>query len=104
VFGRARLAIDRPPDGVSLDRGKADRLLVVPHPQMAQRLFVLAPLADIAAGLVPPGWPRTIASAAADRRVAEGAAAARPIATWDGDRGGWAPIEPGDGDPEAEPV
>ena len=93
VFGRARLSLDRPPDGVSLDPGKADRLLVVPHPESANRLFVLAPLADIAPGLIPPGWTETVAGAAARRRAAEGGDAARPIATWDADREGWHPIE-----------
>ena len=89
VFGRARLELDRPPEGLSLDPGKADRLLVVPHPEAARRLFVLAPLADVAAGLVPPGWPETVATAAARRRLDEGPDAARPIATWDGDRARW---------------
>ena len=93
VFGRARLSLDRPPEGVSLDAGKADRLLVVPHPEVANRLFVLAPLADIAPGLVPPGWNETIASAAARRRAAEGDDAARPIATWDADREAWQLID-----------
>lgn len=94
VFGRARLALDRPPAGMSLDPGKADRLLVVPHPEAANRIFVLAPLADVAAGLVPPGWTETVATAAARRRMVEGADAARPIATWDGDRADWRPISP----------
>ena len=56
------------------------------------RLFVLAPLADLAPGLVPPGWDETVAEAAARRRAEEGADAVRPIATWDGE--GWRPIEP----------
>src|SRR5829696_7453528 len=86
VFGRARLTIDRPPEGLSLDPGKADRLLVVPHPEAARRLFVLAPLADIAAGLIPPGWHETVATAAARRRIDEGPDAVRPVATWDENR------------------
>ena len=93
VFGRARLAIDRPPAGLSLDRGKADRLLVVPHPEAAERLFVLAPLADIAAGLVPPGWGETVASAARRRWATEPPNAVRPIATWDADRSAWRSID-----------
>src|SRR4029078_4129787 len=67
VFGRSRLSIDRPPARPSLDPGKADRLLVVPHREAAERLFVLAPLADLAPSLVPPGWTETVANAAARR-------------------------------------
>ena len=89
VFGRARLSLDRPPAGLSLDPGKADRLLVVPHPEAPDRLFVLAPLADVAAGLVPPGWPETVATAARRRAAIEGPAAVRPVATWDADRETW---------------
>ncbi len=89
VFGRARLSIDRPPEGLSLDKGKADRLLVVPHRDAAARLFVLAPLADVAAGLVPPGWHETVATAAARRRLDGGPEAARPIATWHAASASW---------------
>jgi 2-amino-4-hydroxy-6-hydroxymethyldihydropteridine diphosphokinase len=83
VFGRARLSLERPPAGLSLDPGKADRLLVVPHRDAAERLFVLAPLADVGAGLVPPGWRETVATAAARRRIVEGGDAVRAIAEWD---------------------
>jgi 2-amino-4-hydroxy-6-hydroxymethyldihydropteridine diphosphokinase len=90
VFGRARLAIERPPGAASLtsaaDPGAAARLLEVPHPSMADRLFVLAPLADLAPGLVPPGWHETVATAAGRRAGVEGADSVRPIGTWAGDR------------------
>ncbi len=91
VFGRARLSLERPPAGLSLDPGKADRLLVVPHRDAAERLFVLAPLADVAAGLTPPGWHETVATAAARRWLDEGADAVRAIATWDAARARWRP-------------
>src|SRR4051812_6356762 len=57
VFGRAQLAIDRPAEARSIDAetdpAKASKLLEVPHKAAAIRLFVLAPLADLAPGLVP---------------------------------------------------
>jgi len=44
-------------DELSVD----DPDLVVPHPRMWQRRFVLAPLADLAPDLVPPGWEGRLA-------------------------------------------
>lgn len=58
VFGRHRIDVGRP-DG---------RWLKVPHPEVAERLFVLAPLADIAPGLRPPGWRQTVATALRRRK------------------------------------
>jgi 2-amino-4-hydroxy-6-hydroxymethyldihydropteridine diphosphokinase len=92
VFGRARLSIERPPAGVPVDPGKADRLLVVPHRDAAERLFVLAPLADLAPGLVPPGWGHTVDWARRRREAVEGPEAVHPIATWDAGPGRWVPI------------
>lgn len=93
LFGRARLAIDRPAAGrsvdVPLDPGKAARLLEVPHRDARERLFVLAPLADLAAGLVPPGWSETVASAERRRKVAEGAEAVRVVGEWDATTRDW---------------
>ncbi|MCL1980155.1 MAG: 2-amino-4-hydroxy-6-hydroxymethyldihydropteridine diphosphokinase [Proteobacteria bacterium] len=40
--------------------------LVVPHPRMARRLFVLAPLAEIAAECLHPGWGKTIGTLLAE--------------------------------------
>ena len=54
---------------------------------------MLAPLADVAAGLVPPGWSDTVASLASERSAVEGPGAVRPVATWDPDRSSWRPIE-----------
>ena len=92
VFGRARLALDRPPKASSDDPAKALRLLEVPHPAAHERLFVLAPLADLAPGLVPPGWRETVATARGRREREEGAGAVRAIGRWDAAVGRWAAV------------
>ena len=58
IFGRNKIKVLRP------DR----RWLEVPHVNAHERLFVLAPLADLAPWLVPPGWGESVESAR--RRVA----------------------------------
>ncbi len=85
LFGDERISVQRPPDGVSLDAGHRDRLLVVPHPEAGDRLFVLAPLADLAPDRVPPGWDEPIATACDRRLVEEGPGAVRAIGRWDGE-------------------
>jgi 2-amino-4-hydroxy-6-hydroxymethyldihydropteridine diphosphokinase len=96
VFGRAPISIDRPPEGRSLDAEadppKASARLEVPHPLAHERLFVLAPLADLAAGLVPPGWGETVERARRRRLAIEGPSAVRRVASWDAVSGDWVPI------------
>jgi 2-amino-4-hydroxy-6-hydroxymethyldihydropteridine diphosphokinase len=93
LFGRNRIAIERPPAGAplsaSIDPGAAARLLEVPHPSMAERLFVLAPLADLAPRLVPPGWAETVETARRRQAEAEGRGAAEPVGTWSVDESAW---------------
>jgi 2-amino-4-hydroxy-6-hydroxymethyldihydropteridine diphosphokinase len=93
VFGRARLAIDVPAEARSIeadsDPAKAARLLEVPHRDAGERLFVLAPLADLAPGLVPPGWRQTVETRRQRREAIEGPNAVRPVGTWDAARGRW---------------
>jgi 2-amino-4-hydroxy-6-hydroxymethyldihydropteridine diphosphokinase len=74
VFGRHRIDVERP-DG---------RWLVVPHPEAGHRLFVLAPLADLAPALRPPGWRETVATARRRQEAAEGSDSVRVVA-----RSGW---------------
>ncbi|GIW73811.1 MAG: hypothetical protein KatS3mg103_0333 [Phycisphaerales bacterium] len=49
--------------------------LTVPHPRMAQRRFVLEPLADLAPALVPPGWSISVGQRLAQLVAAEHAEA-----------------------------
>jgi 2-amino-4-hydroxy-6-hydroxymethyldihydropteridine diphosphokinase len=85
VFGRHRLHLDRPEAARSMDPARIDsQWLDVPHASMRDRLFVLAPLADLAAGLVPPGWRETVETARHRRVAVEGVEAARPVGIWDG--------------------
>lgn len=67
VFGRHRINVER----------AEGKWLKVPHPEAQQRLFVLAPLADIAPRLVPPGWAETVASALRRQVAIEGRDAVR---------------------------
>jgi 2-amino-4-hydroxy-6-hydroxymethyldihydropteridine diphosphokinase len=69
VFGRHRIDVD-PPDG---------RWLKVPHPEMANRLFVLTPLADLVPNLRPPGWSASVAAARDRRLQIEGSNAVRRV-------------------------
>jgi 2-amino-4-hydroxy-6-hydroxymethyldihydropteridine diphosphokinase len=100
VFGRARLAVERPEAGRSLDAAadpaKASKLLEVPHPEAPQRLFVLAPLADLAPGLVPPGWGAIVDTLRRRREHVEGPESVRAVATWDPSGGRWRPMDRSD--------
>jgi 2-amino-4-hydroxy-6-hydroxymethyldihydropteridine diphosphokinase len=89
IFGDEQMAVERPADGRSPDPTKATRLLEVPHPDARSRLFVLAPLADLAPDLVPPGWPDSVAQARTRQESIEGASAVREVADWNADLGRW---------------
>jgi 2-amino-4-hydroxy-6-hydroxymethyldihydropteridine diphosphokinase len=93
VFGRHRVTVDRPAGARSLDAGtdpaKAARRLEVPHRDAGERLFVLAPLADLAPGLVPPGWHHTVATRRREVAAAEPAGAVRQIGGWGAESRSW---------------
>ena len=97
VYGRQRLALERTPETRSLDAetdpSKTTRLLEVPHRDLGDRLFVLTPLADLAAGLVPPGWHQTIATRLRAVTARDGRTGARRLGTWDDAVGRW--VSPG---------
>jgi 2-amino-4-hydroxy-6-hydroxymethyldihydropteridine diphosphokinase len=93
LFGDVYLSIERPEAGRSPDPAKAWHLLDVPHARAHERLFVLAPLSDLAPDVVPPGWCETVASARDRRTLIEGATAVRAIGRWELSSGRWVGLE-----------
>ena len=95
VFGRHRMAVDRPRSARSIDASsdpaKAARRLEVPHRDAGERLFVLAPLADLVPRLVPPGWDETVETRRRRVTATEPAGAVRRVARWDAERAAWVP-------------
>jgi 2-amino-4-hydroxy-6-hydroxymethyldihydropteridine diphosphokinase len=95
VYGRQRIHLERPPEARSLeaetDPTKAARLLEVPHRDLGERLFVLAPLADLAPRLVPPGWHETVEARRRAVAATEPPDAVRPIGRWVVAGGDWRP-------------
>ena len=93
VFGRHRIVVARGPEARSLDAEidptKDARLLQVPHRDAGERLFVLAPLADVAPGLVPPGWHVSVETRRRQVAATETTEAVRVIGTWDPRRADW---------------
>jgi 2-amino-4-hydroxy-6-hydroxymethyldihydropteridine diphosphokinase len=91
LFGDAAIRVERPEGARSVDPEKAPRPLEVPHALARERLFVLAPLADVAPDVVPPGWDETVAAARDRVAAVEGPDAVRAIAAWDPTAGAWRP-------------
>ena len=93
VFGRHRILVARGAEARSLDADKdpkkSARLLEVPHRDAGERLFVLAPLADVAPGLVPPGWHLTVETRRRQVAATESPDAVRVIGIWDPRRANW---------------
>jgi len=93
LYGEARLSLERPPEGAPLsaliEPSAAARLLEVPHPSMAERQFVLAPLADLAPQLVPPGWTTTVGRRRASLAAADPGAVVA-VGRWRAEPPDWA--------------
>jgi 2-amino-4-hydroxy-6-hydroxymethyldihydropteridine diphosphokinase len=95
VFGRHRIDVERPPAARSSDAeadpAKAAKRLQVPHRDLGQRLFVLAPLADVAPRLVPPGWTETVETRRRAVAAMEPPDSVRVVGQWDPQGGTWRP-------------
>jgi 2-amino-4-hydroxy-6-hydroxymethyldihydropteridine diphosphokinase len=90
LFGDARLHVEREPVARSDDAGRDGvQWLDVPHASAAERSFVLAPLADLAPELVPPGWTASVEAMRARAEAVEGVDAVEPLAQWDYRRARW---------------
>jgi 2-amino-4-hydroxy-6-hydroxymethyldihydropteridine diphosphokinase len=93
VFGRHRISVARTPEARSIDAAtdpvKAAKRLEVPHRDLGERLFVLAPLADLAPRLVPPGWSATVETRRRRLAAAEPRGSVRVVGEWDPARGTW---------------
>jgi len=90
LFGNHQLRVERDAAARSEDPAQSGpQWLEVPHPSASERLFVLAPLADLAPRLEPPGWGLSVAAARDLALEVEEVEAVRTIAAWDPAGGEW---------------
>jgi 2-amino-4-hydroxy-6-hydroxymethyldihydropteridine diphosphokinase len=93
VFGRHRIDVERPPAARSNDAegdpAKAAKRLQVPHRDLGQRLFVLAPLADVTPRLMTPGWTETVETRRRRVAVVEPPDSVRVVGEWDAKARTW---------------
>jgi 2-amino-4-hydroxy-6-hydroxymethyldihydropteridine diphosphokinase len=93
VFGRHRISVQRSAEARSidadLDAAKAAKRLEVPHRDLGERLFAVAPLADLAPRLVPPGWPETVETRRRRLAATEPPGSVRVVGEWDPVRWRW---------------
>ncbi len=99
LFGDARVHVEREAPARSVDPARSGvQWLDVPHAAAAERSFVLAPLADLAPRLVPPGWDLSVAEARSRAARVEGTDAVVPVGEWHGASGRWHDLERSSGD------
>lgn len=95
VYGRHRIDVERSPAARSVDAeidpAKTAKRLEVPHRDLGERLFVLAPLADLAPRLVPPGWTETVETRRRRVEAQEPPGTVRAVGLWDAARRAWRP-------------
>ena len=93
VFGRHRIDVERSPAARSVDAAtdpaKAAKRLQVPHRDLGERLFVLAPLADLVPRLVPPGWSQTVETRRRQVAAMDPPGSVRVVGDWQPGLGAW---------------
>lgn len=93
LLGPHRLRVERDEAARSRDPARRCRQwLEVPHPAARERLFVLAPLAELAPALAPPGWSETVVQARDRVREVEGREAVQVVGEWDAAAEAWIPV------------
>jgi 2-amino-4-hydroxy-6-hydroxymethyldihydropteridine diphosphokinase len=96
VFGRHRISVERLAEARSIDAdtdpAKAAKRLEIPHRDLGERLFVLAPLADLAPRLVPPGWSETVETRRRRLVATEPPGSVRVVGVWDPQRRAWSRV------------
>lgn len=101
IFGRHEISVERPREASSIDAdadpSKAAKRLEVPHRDLGVRLFVLAPLADLAPRLVPPGWSETVETRRRRAAATEAPGSVRVVGEWDPTRSAWTTARRGSG-------
>ena len=84
LFGDAEIHVEREVAARSVDPTRVGlQWLDVPHPSAAERSFVLAPLAELAPELVPPGWEMSVDDARARAAATEAPDAVKAVGAWD---------------------
>jgi 2-amino-4-hydroxy-6-hydroxymethyldihydropteridine diphosphokinase len=96
VFGRHRISVERPAEARSIDAerdpARAAKRLEIPHRHLGERLFVLAPLADLAPRLVPPGWSETVETRRRRLAATDPPGSVRAVGVWDSNRRTWSQV------------
>jgi 2-amino-4-hydroxy-6-hydroxymethyldihydropteridine diphosphokinase len=94
LFGAHALRVERGVEARSDDPARRGaQWLEVPHASASERLFVLAPLADLAPDASPPGWGMSVAEARDRALAGEGPDAVEAVASWDFFRGRWKDLD-----------
>jgi 2-amino-4-hydroxy-6-hydroxymethyldihydropteridine diphosphokinase len=93
LFGSHTVHVERGAEARSSDPARTGvQWLDVPHVSARERLFVLAPLADLVPDLVPPAWTVPVAKARDDAAASAARDSVVAIGVWDAVAAGWVAV------------